>query len=176
MARELFAMPERVSRYLGDPGPVQQAVQHIVDARYVLFLGRGYSYPVALEGALKLKEIAYIPCEAYPAGEMKHGPIAMLDEGAPVVFIAPRDSQAEKARSNMMEVKARGAFLIVIHTAGDTDTAELADISIEVPETADFASPLVTVLPLQLIAYHAGLALGRDIDKPRNLAKSVTVE
>jgi glucosamine--fructose-6-phosphate aminotransferase (isomerizing) len=107
---------------------------------------------------------------------MKHGPIAMIDEGTPVVVIAPRDNHADKAISNMMEVKARGAVLIVIHTQGDTEIEELADISIPVPATADFASPLVTVLPLQLLAYHAGLALDRDIDKPRNLAKSVTVE
>ena len=107
---------------------------------------------------------------------MKHGPIAMIDEGTPVVVIAPRDNQAEKAKSNMMEVKARGAVLIVIHTQGDQEMEELADVSIPVPATEDYVSPLLTVLPLQLIAYHTGLALDRDIDKPRNLAKSVTVE
>lgn len=176
VALALDAVPGKVAQYLQEPGPIDEVVKVIKDARYVLFLGRGFSYPVALEGALKLKEIAYIPCEGYPAGEMKHGPIAMLDPGAPVVFVAPRDSQTEKAISNMMEVKARGACLIAIHTKGDDEVAALADISIPVPETADFTSPLVTVLPLQLIAYHAGLALGRDVDKPRNLAKSVTVE
>ena len=131
---------------------------------------------MALEGALKLKEIAYVPCEGYPAGEMKHGPIAMLEEGTPVIFIAPRDAQREKAISNMKEVKARGAFLVVIHSEGDTEVANEADIAIPIPECADYASPLLSVLPLQLLAYQAGLALGRDIDKPRNLAKSVTVE
>ncbi len=176
VARALDEIPAKVSQYLQNPGPIEEAVKHIAEARYVLFLGRGYSYPVALEGALKLKEIAYIPCEGYPSGEMKHGPIAMIDEGTPVVVVAPRDSHADKAISNMMEVKARGAVLIVIHTQGDEEMAELADISIPVPATPDYASPLVTVLPLQLLAYHAGLALGRDIDKPRNLAKSVTVE
>ncbi|MEQ1502034.1 MAG: glutamine--fructose-6-phosphate transaminase (isomerizing) [Myxococcota bacterium] len=176
VARALDDVPGKVAQYLQEPGPIEEAVQKIAHARYVLFLGRGYSYPVALEGALKLKEIAYIPCEGYPSGEMKHGPIAMLDPGAPVVFVAPRDSQTEKAISNMMEVKARGACLIAIHTRGDEEVARLADISIPVPETADFTSPLVTVLPLQLLAYQAGLALGRDVDKPRNLAKSVTVE
>jgi len=175
-AAALDEIPAKVTQYLQQPGPIDEAVKHIVDARYVLFLGRGYSYPVALEGALKLKEIAYIPCEGYPAGEMKHGPIAMIDEGTPVVVVAPRDNHAGKALANMAEVKARGAILIVIHTAGDEAMREVADISIPVPETADFASPLVTVLPLQLIAYQAGLAMGRDIDKPRNLAKSVTVE
>ncbi|MEZ4242004.1 MAG: SIS domain-containing protein, partial [Myxococcota bacterium] len=176
VARALDAVPGAVAQVLQEPGPIDEVVEKIAHARYVLFLGRGYSYPVALEGALKLKEIAYIPCEAYPAGEMKHGPIAMLDPGAPVIFVAPRDGQTEKAISNMMEVKARGACLIVIHTRGDDEVAALADIAIPVPPTAEFASPLVTVLPLQLIAYRAGLVLGRDVDKPRNLAKSVTVE
>jgi glucosamine--fructose-6-phosphate aminotransferase (isomerizing) len=175
-ARDLDEIPGKIAQYLQEPGPIEKAVERIAHARYVLFLGRGYSYPVALEGALKLKEIAYIPCEGYPAGEMKHGPIAMLDPGTPVVFVAPRDGQTEKAISNMMEVKARGAWLVVIHTRGDEEVAAHADLAIPVPETADFTSPLVTVLPLQLLAYHAGLALGRDIDKPRNLAKSVTVE
>ena len=142
----------------------------------MISLGRGFSFPVALEGALKLKEIAYIPCEAYPAGEMKHGPIAMIEEGTPVIFVAPSDVHRDKAISNMKEVQALGAKLIAIHTAGDHEIAALADVSIPVPEVADFASPLLTVLPLQLLAYHAGVKLGRDIDKPRNLAKSVTVE
>ncbi|MBX2801153.1 MAG: glutamine--fructose-6-phosphate transaminase (isomerizing) [Myxococcales bacterium] len=176
VASALDDIPSKVAQYLREPGPIDQAVQLIRDARYVLFLGRGYSYPVALEGALKLKEIAYVPCEGYPAGEMKHGPIAMLDPGAPVVFISPDDGQKEKAIANMMEVKARGATLICVHTKGDDEIEALADVSIPVPDTADFATPLLTVLPLQLIAYHVGLALGRDIDKPRNLAKSVTVE
>lgn len=176
VARELNAVPEKVAEYLANPGPISDMTAAVTKARYVLFLGRGFSYPVALEGALKLKEIAYIPCEAYPAGEMKHGPIAMLDEGTPVVFVAPRDAHRDKAISNMKEVLARGAHLIAIHTAGDDEIAELAQVSIPVPETMDVISPLLTVLPLQLLAYQAGLALGRDIDKPRNLAKSVTVE
>jgi len=176
IAWEIRSIPEKVGRYLNNPGPIEEAVELIKDARYVLFLGRGFSYPVALEGALKLKEIAYIPCEAYPSGEMKHGPIAMLEEGTPVIVIAPRDSHREKAISNMMEVKARGARLVVIHTEGDDEMASLSDISIPIPEIADFASPVVSVVPLQLIAYEAAKVLGRDIDKPRNLAKSVTVE
>jgi glucosamine--fructose-6-phosphate aminotransferase (isomerizing) len=176
MATELLAMPEKIARYLQNPGPIEEAVEAVKDARYVLFLGRGFSHPVALEGALKLKEIAYIPCEAYPAGEMKHGPIAMIDKDTPVIFLIPRDSQREKAIGNVKEVQARGAKVIAIYTEGDDEIAELADIAIPVPETAEYASPLVTVLPLQLLAYHAGIALGRDIDKPRNLAKAVTVE
>jgi len=175
-ALDLQSIPEKVAEYLQDPGPIDSAVEAIVGARYVLFLGRGFSYPVALEGALKLKEIAYVPCEAYPSGEMKHGPIAMLERDTPVIVIAPSGGQRKKAVSNMKEVQARGAKLIVVHTRGDEEIADLADISIPVPAVADWASPLVTVLPLQLIAYRAGLALGRDIDKPRNLAKSVTVE
>ncbi|MFT4626663.1 MAG: glucosamine--fructose-6-phosphate aminotransferase (isomerizing), partial [Myxococcota bacterium] len=176
VARALDEMPSKVARYLEKPGPIAEAAAVVQEARYVLFLGRGYSYPVALEGALKLKEIAYIPCEGYPAGEMKHGPIAMLEEGTPVICIVPRDGQREKALSNVKEVQARGATIIAIHTEGDDEVAALADISIPVPATPDYASPLVTVLPLQLLAFEVGKALGRDIDKPRNLAKSVTVE
>ena len=175
-ARDLEGIPGNVAKYLNNPGPIDDAVSAIVGARYVLFLGRGFSYPVALEGALKLKEIAYVPCEAYPSGEMKHGPIAMLEKGTPVIVIAPKDSQREKAVSNMKEVQARGAKLIVVHTEGDQEISDLADVSIPIPEVSDWVSPLVTVLPLQLIAYRTGLALNRDIDKPRNLAKSVTVE
>lgn len=176
VAQELSEISAKVTRYLQTPGPIDEVVELIKDARYVLFLGRGFSYPVALEGALKLKEIAYIPCEAYPAGEMKHGPIAMLEEGTPVIIVVPSDAQREKAISNMKEVQARGAKVVAIHTEGDSEVEGLADFSLPVPATADYVSPLVTVLPLQLIAYKAGLALGRDIDKPRNLAKSVTVE
>ncbi|NCG20096.1 MAG: glutamine--fructose-6-phosphate transaminase (isomerizing) [Rhodobacterales bacterium] len=176
VASELDSMPEKVREYLENPGPIDQAAQWVAEASYVLFLGRGFSYPVALEGALKLKEIAYIPCEAYPSGEMKHGPIAMLQKNTPVIFVAPRDGQREKAISNLREVQARGARVIAIHTEGDTEIAELADLSIPVPSCQSYASPLLTTLPLQLLAYKSGLLLGRDVDKPRNLAKSVTVE
>ena len=169
-------VPDKVEQYLANPGPIDEAVRHIAKAGYVLFLGRGYSYPVALEGALKLKEVAYIPCEGYPAGEMKHGPIAMLEEGTPVVCVAPSDGQRVKVLSNLREVQARGATLIIVHTEGDEELSSMADVSIPVPETPSYCSPLLTVLPLQLIAYRVGLVLGRDVDKPRNLAKSVTVE
>ncbi len=176
VARALVAVPDKVREYLGDPGPIAAAADCVAKARYVQFLGRGYSYPVALEGALKLKEIAYIACEGYPAGEMKHGPIAMLEQGTPVIFVAPRGSQRDKAISNLREVQARGAHVILIHTAGDDELADMADIAIPVPETPEFVSPLLTVIPLQLLSYEVALRLGRDIDKPRNLAKSVTVE
>jgi glucosamine--fructose-6-phosphate aminotransferase (isomerizing) len=176
MARALADIPARVQSYLAEPGPIDEVVESIVGARYVLFLGRGFSYPVALEGALKLKEVAYVPAEAYPAGEMKHGPIAMLERGTPVIFLAPTDSHREKAISNMKEVEARGAKLIVVHNRGDREIEDLAHISIPIPEVPYYLTPFLSVLPLQLLAYKAGLALGRDIDKPRNLAKSVTVE
>jgi glucosamine--fructose-6-phosphate aminotransferase (isomerizing) len=175
-AAELIAAPDKVGRYLAAPGPIDAAVEMLRDARYVLFLGRGPSHAVALEGALKLKEIAYVPCEAYPAGEMKHGPIAMIDKATPVVFLIPDDSHRDKAVGNLKEVQARGARIIAIHTEGDDEVAALAEVSIPVPRTHELVSPLVTVLPLQLMAYRAGLALGRDVDKPRNLAKAVTVD
>ncbi len=176
LAAGLMEVPDCVRSYLASPGDIQGAVRHLVGARYALFMGRGLSWPVALEGALKLKEIAYIPCEAYPGGEMKHGPIAMMEKGTPVIAIVPHDEHREKMLSNMSEVRARGASLIVVHTAGDQEAADLATVSIPIPRVTPILSPLVTVLPLQLLAYQAALALGRDIDKPRNLAKSVTVE
>ncbi len=176
VAKNLQALPGLVQRYLANPGPIDDAVERLIHARYALFLGRGLSFPVALEGALKLKEVAYVPCEAYPAGEMKHGPIAMIDEETPVVAIVPNDSQREKALSNLKEVEARGAKLIIIHTEGDKELEELATVSLPIPACPWYCSPIISVLPLQLLAYRAGVALGRDIDKPRNLAKSVTVE
>ncbi len=180
LARGLMQVPGQLQAFLaeyGQPGrgPIQQAVSLLTGARYALFMGRGPSWPVAMEGALKLKEIAYIPCEAYPAGEMKHGPIAMMERGTPVVAAVPDDEHREATLSNIQEVRARRASVIVIHTRGDTAAEALADVSIPVPRTAPLLSPLVTVIPMQLLAYQAALALGRDIDRPRNLAKSVTV-
>ncbi len=139
-------------------------------------MGRGLSAPVASEGALKLMEIAYIPCLAYPAGEMKHGPIALLEEGSPVVVILPNDKHREKTIASMHECRARGAKIILIHEEGDEEATEEADVSIAVPSCNYLLTPLLTVLPTQLIAYKTALALGCDVDRPRNLAKSVTVE
>ncbi|GDX83622.1 glutamine--fructose-6-phosphate aminotransferase [isomerizing] [Deltaproteobacteria bacterium] len=174
---ELLAIPERVGEWLAsEPRSVMDAVDLCSKGRFVFFLGRGVSHAVALEGALKLKEIAYVPCMAYPAAEMKHGPIALIDKGTPVIVIVPDDVMRDKTLSTIQEVKARGARVIVVHTAGDTHAAKVADISIPVPRASTLISPLLSVLPLQLLAYRAGLALGRDIDRPRNLAKSVTVE
>ena len=171
----LQQIPHLIEEYLDNQGPILEAVEMIKDAKSVLFLGRGISAPVAKEGALKLMEIAYIPCLAYPAGEMKHGPIALLEEGSPVVFIAPNDHVKVKTISAMHECKARGARIILIHEEGDEIASE-ADISIPIPRVHNLLSPLLTVIPTQLIAYHTALALDCNVDRPRNLAKSVTVE
>jgi glucosamine--fructose-6-phosphate aminotransferase (isomerizing) len=141
-----------------------------------LYLGRGVNFPVALEGALKLKEISYIHAEGYPAAEMKHGPIALIDENMPVVFICLRDSAYEKIISNMEEVRARKGTILAIASAGDEEIRSRADRVIYVPETLEMLSPLLSVVPLQLLAYHIAVLRGCDVDQPRNLAKSVTVE
>jgi len=167
--------PHLMETYLEDIGPIDEAVNLLCEADSVLFLGRGLSATVAKEGALKLMELAYIPCLAYPAGEMKHGPIALLEEGSPVVVIAPNDHLKEKTMSALHEVKARGAKVILIHEQGDAIASE-GDVSIAVPAVHPSLTPLLTVLPLQLMAYYTALRLGRDVDRPRNLAKSVTVE
>ncbi len=175
LTKSLQKVPQLVDAYLSNPGPIDEVVSAVKDAKSVLFLGRGISAPVAREGALKLMEIAYIPCLAYPAGEMKHGPIALLEEDSPVIVIAPNDSLKDKTVSSIQECRARGAKIILIHEEGDS-IAEESDISIPVPSTDPMFSPMLTVLPLQLIAYYTALALDKDVDRPRNLAKSVTVE
>jgi len=175
LTKALEEIPQQMTDYLAEPGNIMAAVELLKDAKQVLFLGRGISAPVASEGALKLMELAYIPCLAYPAGEMKHGPIALLEEGSPVVVIAPDDHLKEKTISAIHECRARGAKIILIHSEGDS-IAEEADVSIAVSSTHYLLSPLLSVLPLQLIAYHTALELGCDVDRPRNLAKSVTVE
>jgi glucosamine--fructose-6-phosphate aminotransferase (isomerizing) len=155
---------------------VEQLAEGLMRASNVLYLGRGYNFPVGLEGALKLKEISYIHAEGYPAAEMKHGPIALIDEFMPVVFVAPRDAVYQKIVSNVEEVKARGGRVIAVVTEGDTGLAKLAEHRIEVPETLDLLTPILTVLPLQLLAYYIAVRRGCNVDQPRNLAKSVTVE
>ena len=171
----LQQMPHLIEEYLDNQGPIMEAVDAVKNAKSVLFLGRGMSAPVAKEGALKLMEVAYIPCLAYPAGEMKHGPIALLEEGSPVIFIAPNDHVKQKTVSAIHECRARGAKIILIHEEGD-NISEEGDINIAIPKVHSDLSPILTVVPLQLIAYHAALELGCDVDRPRNLAKSVTVE
>jgi glucosamine--fructose-6-phosphate aminotransferase (isomerizing) len=144
--------------------------------RNFLYLGRGVHYPIAMEGALKLKEISYIHAEGYPAGEMKHGPIALIDTEMPVVVLVPRDSVYRKTMSNIEEVKVRGGIVLAVAGEGDTDIGEKADYVIHVPESYPLLNPLLAVVPLQLLAYHIAVMRGCDVDKPRNLAKSVTVE
>ncbi len=176
VVRALARLPELVERVLQNAAAVEHIAERLLRAGNVLYLGRGYNFPVALEGALKLKEISYIHAEGYPAAEMKHGPIALIDDLMPVVFVAPRDAVYQKIVSNIEEVKARGGRVIAVVTEGDTGLAKLADQRIEVPETLDLLTPVLTVLPLQLLAYYIAVRRGCNVDQPRNLAKSVTVE
>ncbi len=176
VVRALGRLPGQVERVLANAPAVEQLAERLVRASNVLYLGRGYNFPVALEGALKLKEISYIHAEGYPAAEMKHGAIALIDDLMPVVFIAPRDAVYQKVLSNVEEVKARGGRVIAILTEGDTGLARLADHRVEIPETLDLLTPVLSVLPLQLLAYYIAVRRGCDVDQPRNLAKSVTVE
>ncbi|MEQ8769319.1 MAG: glutamine--fructose-6-phosphate transaminase (isomerizing) [Phycisphaerales bacterium] len=173
---ELQGIPDKLERVLEHDEHIKAVTAKHIDRENWLFLGRGYNYPVAMEGALKLKEISYIHAEGMPAAEMKHGPIALIDEGMPVVFIATKGSQYDKVVSNIAEVKSRGGHVIAVATEGDKEIHNLADDVLEVPEVSEQLSPLVTVVPLQLLAYHAAVLRGHDVDKPRNLAKSVTVE
>ena len=154
----------------------KQIAEKYKDAKNFLYLGRKYNYPIALEGALKLKEISYIHAEVYSAGEMKHGPIALIDENFPTVVIAPTDSVYEKMISNIQQVKARKGPVIAIATEGNTEIAELVDDVMYIPKTLEMLTPILSVIPLQLFAYYIAVANGLDPDKPRNLAKSVTVE
>jgi len=172
----LQRIPSQVSRILDSKKEIEKLAQSYYDVNNFLFLGRGYNFPVALEGALKMKEISYIHAEGYPAAEMKHGPIALIDQNMPVVFIATRDGVYEKILSNIAEVKARKGRVIAIATEGDEEIMERADHVIYVPETLPSISPLLTVVPLQLLAYYVAVKRNCDVDKPRNLAKSVTVE
>jgi len=169
-------LPDQISEILDRNDEVRELAELYQHHRNFLYLGRGYNFPVALEGALKLKEISYIHAEGYPAAEMKHGPIALIDENMPVVFIAPRDSVYKKVLSNIEEVKARGGRVIAITTDGNGDLHDLADHVISVPSTLEMLQPILTVIPLQLLAYHMAVLRGCDVDQPRNLAKSVTVE
>lgn len=174
--RQLEQVPDHVDTIVKQSEMIRDAVAQVVDRDNWLFLGRGYSYPVALEGALKLKEISYIHAEGMPAAEMKHGPIALIDKGMPVVFVATQGSQYDKVISNIEEVKARGGRVLAVATEGDTQIEQYADFVFRVPHIAEPLQPLLTVVPLQLLAYHAAVLRGHDVDKPRNLAKSVTVE
>ncbi len=173
---ELETIPSKVEEALQSDANVQTIAKIYKDATNFLYLGRGFNFPVALEGALKLKEISYIHAEGYPAAEMKHGPIALIDEQMPVVVIATKKGHYDKVVSNIQEIKSRKGKIIGIVTKGDTSVKELADHVIEVPETLECLTPLLTTIPLQLLSYHIAVMLNRNVDQPRNLAKSVTVE
>ena len=176
LLQELHDVPEKVNAILKNAEELRTIAHEYKDATDFLFLGRGYNFPIALEGALKLKEISYIHAEGYPAAEMKHGPIALVDEKLPVVFIATKDSYHEKIVSNMQEIKARKGKIISIITEGDSISTELSNHVFAIPPADELIAPLLSVIPLQLLAYYTGIAKGIDVDKPRNLAKSVTVE
>ena len=173
---ELELMPEKVEEALSTNDVAKQIAEIYKDAPNCLYLGRGYNFPVALEGALKLKEISYIHAEGYPAAEMKHGPIALIDESMPVIVIAPNQGHYDKVVSNIQEIKARSGKIIAVVTKGDTQVRALADHVIEIPETSEPFTPLLTTIPLQLLSYHIAVMRGCNVDQPRNLAKSVTVE
>lgn len=176
LVKELAAVPEKGRIILESNDKIQQIAEKYHEAVNALYLGRGYLFPVALEGALKLKEISYVHAEGYAAGEMKHGPIALVDDNLPVVVVAPEDAYYEKVVSNIQEVKARKGNVIAIVTEGDTGLKELANDVIEIPKSHPAVAPLLSVIPLQLLAYHIALLKGCNVDQPRNLAKSVTVE
>ena len=173
---ELESVSEKVATALQLNAQIKKIAEKYKDARDFLYLGRGYNFPIALEGALKLKEISYIHAEGYPAAEMKHGPIALVDEQLPVVFVATKDSYYEKIVSNIQEIKARKGKVLAVTTEGDQVIPAMADDVIVVPEADELVAPIISVIPLQLLAYHIGVLKGYDVDKPRNLAKSVTVE
>lgn len=174
---ELNAIPKKIEEVLEITHELTQTIaKNFVEATNFLYLGRGYNYPAALEGALKLKEISYIHAEGYPAAEMKHGPIALIDENMPIVIIAPKKGHYDKIVSNVQEIKARKGKVIAVVNKGDTQVAEMADYVIEIPETSECFSPIVASVPLQLLAYYIAVYRGANVDQPRNLAKSVTVE
>lgn len=176
LCKELADIPEKVEIVLQQNDAIKVLAEKYKDARDFLYLGRGFNFPIALEGALKLKEISYIHAEGYPAAEMKHGPIALVDENLPVVFIATKDSYHEKIVSNMQEINARKGKIIAVITEGDTLSTSLAHDVVAVPAADEIVAPMLSVIPMQLLAYYIGVAKGLDVDKPRNLAKSVTVE
>jgi glucosamine--fructose-6-phosphate aminotransferase (isomerizing) len=176
MIAALVQIPALLEKALELNPQVEKVARRYMNARDFLYLGRGINYPIALEGALKLKEISYIHAEGYPAGEMKHGPIALIDEHMPVVVLAPKNSTYEKVVSNMEEVIARGGRVIAVCSAGDEEIRQKAEVILEIPPGGDDLTPILLSVPLQLLAYHVAVLKGTDVDQPRNLAKSVTVE
>jgi glucosamine--fructose-6-phosphate aminotransferase (isomerizing) len=176
LAKELHSLPAKVSQLLRNVADVKKIAEEFKDSRNFLYLGRGANFPVALEGALKLKEISYLHAEGYPAAEMKHGPIALIDENMPVVFVTPKDAIYDKVMSNLQEVRARRGRIIAVANEDDSEIAGLAEFILRVPRTYGFFGPIINSIPLQLLAYYIAVARGTNVDQPRNLAKSVTVE
>jgi glucosamine--fructose-6-phosphate aminotransferase (isomerizing) len=176
MIASLVRVPALLEKALEMDPLVEKIARRYMNARDFLYLGRGINYPIALEGALKLKEISYIHAEGYPAGEMKHGPIALIDENMPVVVLAPKNATYEKVVSNMEEVIAREGKVIAVISAGDEELKAKAEVTLEIPEDGDDMTPILLSVPMQLLAYHVAVLKGTDVDQPRNLAKSVTVE
>jgi glucosamine--fructose-6-phosphate aminotransferase (isomerizing) len=173
---DITRLPDLAGKVLDRDQDYQRLADRFHRAQNFLFLGRGINYPIALEGALKLKEISYIHAEGYPAGEMKHGPIALIDESMPVLAIVTRDALHDKMISQVQQAKARGGVVIALATEGDEMIREEADYVIEVPQAPSLLAPIINVMPLQLLSYHIAVRRGADVDQPRNLAKSVTVE
>ncbi|MGB9591848.1 MAG: SIS domain-containing protein, partial [Candidatus Kryptoniota bacterium] len=176
LAGEILELPVKIAQIMNRSDEVEKIADEFRNAKNFLYLGRGVNFPVALEGALKLKEISYIHAEGYPAAEMKHGPIALIDENMPVVFIALKDSTYDKVLSNIQEVRARKGRVIAISNTPDSRLRQLAEHIVEIPETSEILSPILSVIPLQLLAYYIAVKRGCNVDQPRNLAKSVTVE
>jgi glucosamine--fructose-6-phosphate aminotransferase (isomerizing) len=176
LVRELQTIPGKLRQILAGNAHIMKIAKKYARGRDFLYMGRQYNYPIALEGALKLKEISYVHAEGYPSAEMKHGPIALITPDFPSVFVVPRDAMYDKNMSNVEEIKARRGPVIAIATEGDTEISRKADDVIYIPPTVDVLQPLLTAVPLQLLAYHIAVLRGCDVDKPRNLAKSVTVE
>jgi glutamine---fructose-6-phosphate transaminase (isomerizing) len=176
IAQAMHRLPVQIQEVLASAPAIKAIAEQFTGAANFLYLGRGYNFPAALEGALKLKEISYIHAEGYPAAEMKHGPIALIDDQMPVVFVAPHDAVFDKVVSNIQEVRARHGRTIVITSRDEPALAGLMDHEIRVPETVDMLMPILTAVPLQLLAYYIAVARGANVDQPRNLAKSVTVE
>ncbi|HEY6951650.1 MAG TPA: SIS domain-containing protein, partial [Bacteroidota bacterium] len=176
LAKELASIPSKVSKVLENTTQLIEVAHEFKDVKNFLYLGRGANFPVALEGALKLKEISYIHAEGYPAAEMKHGPIALIDENMPVVFVVPKDAIYDKVISNVQEVRARRGRIIAIANEDDEAITKMAEVVIRVPRTYGFFGPILNIIPLQLLSYYMAVVRGTNVDQPRNLAKSVTVE
>ena len=173
---EISNIDKKVHKALSSNNEIKKIAKEFLKATNCLYLGRGYNFPIALEGALKLKEISYIHAEGYPAAEMKHGPIALIDENMPTIVIATNKINYDKIVSNIQEIKSRKGKIFAIVSKGDKEVKKIADFVIEVPDSIESITPFITVIPLQLLSYHIAVMLGKDVDQPRNLAKSVTVE